>query len=286
MALADFQALRDAVENPAVRVPYYRQHANAINSALYMSCWLSASAVFLTRSDPPGAATPGAAAVCTVATSGAMQVPAANGRRILVSGQADRRGGGDDDLDSDRIGASPRLFFLVDRLSQMGGLLLNITTVQTTNLPTAALTRYTSGAGVMMGFELAGTTTVNFSTTVSYTNEAGVAGRTTTTVHNGGSGRYPSTMYTLNLQSGDLGVKSIESFQISASSGAGANGVLFLYKPLAIILPDVDGRFEAPQIAGFGEEILPGACLQLIETLGGSWWANDCMENVFDFGDC
>ena len=70
---------------------------------------------------------------------------------------------------------------MIDLLNISGGLSGTVTTPQTTNLPTAALTRYTSGEGVMAGiiiFSTVGTTSTTI--TISYTNQAGTSGRTST----------------------------------------------------------------------------------------------------------
>jgi len=77
----------------------------------------------------------------------------------------------------------------IDLLNVSGGLNGTVTTEQTTNLPTAALTRHTSGEGVMIGLVIyvsigATATTV----TVKYTNQAGTANRVSTATSFGGTG--------------------------------------------------------------------------------------------------
>jgi hypothetical protein len=58
--------------------------------------------------------------------------------------------------------------------------------------------------------------------TVSYTNQAGVAGRTT--VSTAGIASMPAArMYQLPLQNGDTGVQSIQSMTLSAASGTAGN---------------------------------------------------------------
>jgi len=78
---------------------------------------------------------------------------------------------------------------LVDLLNVSGGLNATLTTAQTTNLPTAALTRHTSGEGVMAGIviytQIGSTATT---VTISYTNSAGTSGRTSTATSLGGTG--------------------------------------------------------------------------------------------------
>ncbi len=106
---------------------------------------------------------------------------------------------------------SPGVWLLCDRLSHQGGLSAVTTGAQTTNLPTAALTRYTDGEGVMLGLTVytqigATGTTI----TASYTNQAGTAGQTTPAVVFGGTGfREAGRMILLPLASGDTGVRAV-----------------------------------------------------------------------------
>jgi hypothetical protein len=132
---------------------------------------------------------------------------------------------------------------LVDRLSHQGGLSGTSTAAQTTNLPTAALTRYTGGDGVMIGLQIytqigATSTTVS----ASYTNQAGTPGRTTPLAAFGNSGyREALRVIQLPLAAGDTGVRAVASVTVTATTGtAGAFGVV-LFKPLAMFVADTDG---------------------------------------------
>lgn len=133
-------------------------------------------------------------------------------------------------------GVNHGTLMLCDRLSHQGGLSGIVTTAQTTNLPTAALTRYTDGVGVRAALEIyttIGTTATTVAT--SYTNQAGTAGRTSPTVVFGGTGNNLSSRFVmLPWQQGDQGVRSVESVTVTATTGtAGAFGVT-LFRPLAI----------------------------------------------------
>lgn len=164
---------------------------------------------------------------------------------------------------------------LGDRLSHQGGLSGTVTGAQTTNLPTAALTRYTSGVGVMAALEIytaVGTTATT--ATGSYTNQDGTSGRTfkeivfgSATVNNAG------LLLNLPLQDGDTGVRSVESITLAAStvSAAGNFGVT-LWKPLTMIHPTLVGTeaygvnsFNA-LIGGAGQfsKVEENACLFLV----------------------
>lgn len=151
---------------------------------------------------------------------------------------------------------------LCDRLSHQGGLSGIVTTAQTTNLPTAALTRYTTGDGVWLGVEIYTAVGATGTTiTASYTNQAGTAGRTTRAVVFGGTGfNNLSRMILLPLADGDTGVQSVQSVTVLATTGtAGAFGVT-LFKPL-LVLP-VGAGAET-----FKRHVLNNGFMPLVEVL-------------------
>jgi hypothetical protein len=165
---------------------------------------------------------------------------------------------------------------MIDLLNISGGMNATLTTPQTTGLPTAALTRYTSGEGVRAGiviFTQVGNTLTTV--TVSYTNQAGVSGRTSTATSFGSSGtsgsRETNAFIPIPLQAGDTGVRSIESVTLAGTTGTAGNFGVCLYKPLSMIsLEDVSGG-QAPLdavnsncIIGSLCEIHPDACLTFI----------------------
>ncbi len=111
--------------------------------------------------------------------------------------------------------ATPRPPFMVliaDRLSHQGGLSgTTVGTTQTTNLPTAPLTRYTDGVGVMAALQV--NTSIGNGVVLaqcSYTNQAGTAGRTSPQFLLMGMQR-TAAMCLMPLQEGDYGVRSVES---------------------------------------------------------------------------
>jgi hypothetical protein len=131
------------------------------------------------------------------------------------------------------LGSSGSLM-IADRLSHQGGLSGIVATAQTTNLPTAPLTRYASGEGVFVALEIynaigsTGTTV-----TASYTNSQGVAGRTTEVMLFGGTNfREVGVMLTMPLQQGDTGVRSVQSVSVLATTGTAGNFGVTLFKPL------------------------------------------------------
>jgi hypothetical protein len=122
----------------------------------------------------------------------------------------------------------------IDLLNVSGGLSGTITTEQTTNLPTAPLTRHTGGTGVMIGlviYATLGTTATTIS--VRYTNQAGTANRTSTVTSFGGTGfREAARLIMIPLAAGDTGVRSVEGVTLTATTGTAGNFGVCLFKPL------------------------------------------------------
>lgn len=167
------------------------------------------------------------------------------------------------------------LIVLIDRLTHSGGLNATITTAQTTNLPTAALPRYTNGEGVMVGLVCWGTIGSTATTvTVSYTNQDGTPGQTTPAATFGASGNNaPTRLIALPLANGDRGVRSVESVTVAGSTGTAGNFGVVLFRPLsAIFLPMVEPYALSSQITGWvgGMPNINDACLSAIGHFTGS----------------
>lgn len=123
-------------------------------------------------------------------------------------------------------------FSLVDRVWACRGMNATLTTAQTvTDFP--ALNRYSTGAGLEMYLETYGSLGGTSRTiTVNYTNQDGVAGRTSR-----------ATVIPTNLQSqkmiqifladGDSGVRSVESVLLSGSTGTAGDFGITLVKKFA-----------------------------------------------------
>lgn len=254
-ALADFQALKAAIETGR---PYpFIKNSITTAAARWMSYWTAL---------PNTGATPGAAAACNANTTGALlQEPRLSAlANSFYPVQADL---------AVQTSAFTSLM-LVDRLSHQGGLSGTATAIQTTNLPTAALTRYTGGDGVMAALEIySALGTAAITVTASYTNQAGTSGRTTKPVVLGAaSDNTASRFIPLPLQDDDTGVRSVESVTPSGSTAGTGNYGVTLFKPL-LLFPNFSQPTEAVQprvinmlIGGHGgcPEIMDDACLQLI----------------------
>lgn len=159
---------------------------------------------------------------------------------------------------------------LYDRLSHQGGLSGIVTGAQTTNLPTAALTRYTTGDGVWACLEIytaLGTTTAT-TATISYTNQAGTSGQTSQPVATGATGSVEAhRLLPMNLAQGDTGVRAVASVTLAASTGTAGNFGVTLIKPLLMIPCVATLNVEIDSLLGMCcqfPEIVDNACLGLL----------------------
>lgn len=125
---------------------------------------------------------------------------------------------------------------LVDLVVAAGNISATTASSQTVN--TTALTRYTNGEGLNMTFDV--TTPLGTSTptmTITYTNQAGTGSRTVTTAAMTASAIAQRLMPTgvpfTGFQSGDFGVRSVQSVQLSGTMTAGVMA-LNIWKQLAI----------------------------------------------------
>jgi hypothetical protein len=169
-------------------------------------------------------------------------------------------------------GIGGQAVILVDMLNVSGGLNATLTTAQTTNLPIAALTRFTSGEGVMAGLCIwsnigATATTV----TISYTNQAGTPGQISTATQIGGSNvaNAAGRIILIPLAAGDSGVRSVESVTLAGTTATAGNFGVCLFRPLAIMaINDWQGAHAIDAISTGGfvgalAEVHPDACLSV-----------------------
>lgn len=217
MSLADYAAYESLLVGPHERLFLNKDNISTGGggAGFPWSFWLKA---------PNAGSAPGAAAACDRTTAGALgQLNQATSQALLFVRLC---------------GYFPGTWLLCDRLSHQSGLDGTVTTAQTTNLPTAALTRYTDGVGVMALLEVytqigATATTV----TCEYTNDAGTTGRVSPAI--GGFGntnqRETSRAWILPLQQGDRGVRAVASVTLAASTGTAGNFGVTLFRPLVAI---------------------------------------------------
>lgn len=164
---------------------------------------------------------------------------------------------------------------LIDVLNHSGGLSGTVTTEQTTNLPTAALTRYTSGEGVMIGliiYTAVGATATTI--TVRYTNQAGTANQVSTPTSFGGTRfRETARLIQIPLAAGDTGVRSVEGVTLTATTGTVGNFGVVLYKPLTFFaLESTTGTLPLDNVSSGGivgafQSFDDDACLSCIAVI-------------------
>lgn len=169
---------------------------------------------------------------------------------------------------------------LCDRLSHSGGLVCNTTGEQTTNLPTAALTRYTSGVGVMCGLTVYTIGAMATGTITARYTMGGVGSKTTPTIAepNGavGVGRF----LVLPAEAGGTGFQSVEGVTLSVAGSTAGNFGVTLFKPLAMFIVDrpqaynLNGNPLTGGLVGALAEVLDDACLFILSCPLGTANAN------------
>ena len=241
------------------------------SAGLYSSHWLSV---------PDAGGIPTTSAACTTATTGHIStfdtsVTAGKKLHVLAGGTSS---------------SSARMsYILCDRLVHSGGLDATVTTVQSTNLPSAALPRYTGGRGVYAALEIYTAVGTTATTAIAnYTSSAGVAGRVSYPCNFGGTGYVNVGRFIqLPLMPGDVGVLTVHNVQLAAStvSAAGNFGVT-LYKPL-MTFHGGDSRFTIGYDSFLSSgaqcaQITPDACLFWLVLAGGT---TGITEITFCYGE-
>lgn len=260
MAYADFAAYKAQYKTPNA-MHHWWHIATVASNANWPLTTMWAVSTNNTFPIPQGGAiatAPTTAAACDASTAGAWVRPkAGSGDQVVVAAHLAPR----------EAGAA---ILICDRLSHQGGLDGTVTTTQTTNLPTAALTRYTSGVGVIAALEVySGLGTVDTTMTVSYTNQAGTAGRSSPIFVANTPGT--AAFIPVPLIGNDTGVKSVESVALTPSTTAAGNFGVTLFKPL-LWIPASNGPLGRPidifEMPGWNEPILDDACLFAVLKIG------------------
>ena len=177
----------------------------------------------------------------------------------------------------------PAVLQLVDIQGYWPGINMNVATAQTL-LGTPTL-RYANGAGCRLALAARATTGATaHNVAISYTNQAGTAGRTLpVTVACTASAIVPHIVHSgvaannygpyLPMASGDTGVQSVQTVTLSAASGTASTAVLMLVKPLAQIplsiaalMTEKDFWNQLPS----APQIKDGACLGFLLGAGAA----------------
>ena len=163
------------------------------------------------------------------------------------------------------------VYLLYDRLFHEGGLDATSIAAQTVQGSPAspALTRYTGGTGNIAFYEIytqIGATSRTL--TMTYTNQAGTSGRTSTAINIGGTSfREVTRMQRLPLAAGDSGIQSVQQIQLNVSTGTAGDFGITIAQPLAWIPVNMFGtmgwRDYTTGLPGI-PVINPDACLSLM----------------------
>lgn len=161
--------------------------------------------------------------------------------------------------------ATAGVLVVYDRLMHCSGVPLS--TAQANTVTGGAAARYTGAAadGNQLWLEYGGTSAqivAGCALTVTYTNQAGVAGRVTPTIIPGTTTL--QALVPVPLQDGDTGVQSVETVTVSVTGTAGATvGVVIARPLLSCISAGVAGGSVRDAISGLPAmpEVKTDACL-------------------------
>lgn len=264
MAIADFADYQAKIAGPDQTIALFHTVFFPSGNG-WESAWISAKQINGQGSVTPTA--PAAAAAPTRTTSGAFgqSNPASGDLRMWIRAMVAGQGG--------LQGCS---LMVADRLSHQGGLSAIVTGAQSTNLPTAALTRYTTGVGVFAALEIYTAIGATPTTaTCTYTNHAGTGGKTSQAIAIGGTGLQNGQRFLpISLAAGDRGVRAVADVNLVASTGTAGNFGVTLYKPLLLlpvpVLADLMNSGDPLRAIGFYlPKIETDACLQFMACGGG-----------------
>lgn len=223
-------------------IPVYKNSQTTKGIGLFHSLWT-------VNGFPAAGAAAGSVngAIPTKATTGALNfVDAAGGENTFLAQLS---------LQSSVIGT----FIVYDRLWHNSALNGTLATAQTFTQP--ALTRHTDGIGVEIWLEwytATGSTAVT--ATISYTNSDNVAGRSATCAI--AASPVAGQMMLASLQTGDKGVKSVQSVTLSATTGTAGNFGVTLVKRKAHCALNSANIASVQDFAMLGlPEVQDNACL-------------------------
>lgn len=205
----------------AAKIPFFWRRGSVANVVAgdYTSAWV-ASAAF-----PTLGVAPGAAAIPTSATAGALAAfanPTGGMKTYLYGAMA---GGAITNA------LPPNHYMLYDRVMHMSGLSGTVTTAQAVNTPALPARAPANGIGVRAFLEwYANTGATVVTATVSYTNQAGTAGRTS--VVSLVATQRAATLIPIPYATDDTGVQSVQSVTLSATTGTAGNFGVTLAVPI------------------------------------------------------
>jgi hypothetical protein len=229
-AITDLPQYKSLIQAPhkGAQKLWFKQREATSTAQMMVSTWLFT---------PNAGATPSTAAALDYSTTGALD-PTLDTALTMWLAQLEF---GMLAASSASLPSQHLIPILFDRLSHQGGLSGTVTTAQTTNLPTAALTRYTNGEGVMPFLEIysaVGSTATTV--TATYTNTGGVDHTTLATPFGASTALNAiHRLIPLPLAQGDTGCRAVKDVTLAASTLTAGNFGVTLMKPLAMF-PSID----------------------------------------------
>ena len=175
--------------------------------------------------------------------------------------------------------------YVIDRMWENSGLALNTTAAHTINSvawPARDRNGSTNGDGVFFAAEVSGATTsfLGVTITISYTNSAGVAGRSASTSVTGLSNQ--GRFYIGTLDAGDVGIRSIQTATCSTASSTGTiHLVAFRVIALFDISQPTDMSVDTDAFSLGMPQLWNGTTLQTLSILSGTTGTDGGPMNVF-----
>lgn len=155
------------------------------------------------------------------------------------------------------------MLWLMDRLWHNGGFTITSTAAQSITSPTWPArdnAGSTNGDGVLLGLEVSAAAGAAAPTiTISYTNQAGTAGRTATNIRTTENSPAAGAFYFIGLQAGDTGVRSVQSLTLSVSWVSGTINLVAFRPLLAIPIASAFVPSEVDFLTGGAPRIYDGA---------------------------
>jgi hypothetical protein len=173
----------------------------------------------------------------------------------------------------DAIATQAGRLLVLDRIWHNGGYTITSTSAQNSTTPTWPSrcptsgvddTPTTTGLGVLLALEISAATGAGTPTiTISYTNQAGTAGRTATNVIATVASSAIGATYFIGLQAGDTGVRSVQSLTLSATWTSGTMN-LVAFRQLASLSLQALIPNAADSLTGIGTRIYNGTVPWLV----------------------
>lgn len=130
------------------------------------------------------------------------------------------------------------VLLLCDRIWHNGGYTITSTSAQNSTSPSwpaRDAAGATNGDGILLGLEISAAAGAAAPTiTISYTNQAGTAGRTAVNWFATANSPAAGSFFPIGLQAGDFGVRSVQSLTLNASWVSGTMN-LVAYRPIAYL---------------------------------------------------